>query len=219
MLVSEAITKAYQEAKGKPTAPASGTNKHSSLLILADTLTKIWAAEPDVEWNSLYATTTIDTIDASASFAIPSTVDYIVKRETDPIFTTDGTDRVNYGLVQPNELYRYKDEKVVAKAGSNLIFYEAFTATHPEFGFTLKAPCILKTTDITLASQTVQVDDPMWLVFMMAADFIRTDLTRQNQYDRLVTYAMEIMRKMKQNNTGQFEKVSTEWSPMGGEDL
>lgn len=219
MTVTTAIEKAFQEAKGKPTPPAVGTPKYNSLIILADSMQKIWAAEPGVEWNSLYSRASLGAITAASTFALPSTVDYVVKRETDPVYAESGSQRKDYLVVQPNQLYIKRDYPGVAQVGQNLIFHQAFTSTSEEFGWTLKAPCILKVNDLDAGSDTIQVDDPMWLVFMMAADFIRNDLVRQNQYDRLVAYAQETMKKMKEKNQGQNEEVSTEWAPMGGEGL
>lgn len=217
MTVDQVITKAYQEAKGKPVPPAQGTTKYNSLLILCDNLQKIWAAEPDVEWNSLYSVVNIGPITATGSFAIPATVDYLIKRSTDPIYTSNGVSghRKDYKLVQPNQLYLNKYTDGIAQAGSNLIFPQAFTSANTDFGWDLYAPAILKVDDITAGTDTVQVDDPMWLVFMVAADFVRNDLVRQNQYDRLVAYAQEVMRKMKQRNQGSDEEVILEWTPAG----
>lgn len=217
--VSDVIELAYQHAKGKPTPPAVGTTKYNSLLLLCNSLQKQWAAEPDVEWNSLYSVTTIGTISATDTFAIPSTVDYISKRVTDPVFTTNGTSRVDYTLVKPQELYINNADKVVAHEGGNLVFPSAFTSDSQDFGWTLKAPCILRVNDIDDGADAVQVDDPMWLVWMVAADFVRNDLVRTNQYERLVTYAQDVMRKMKQRNQSQNERITTEWRPMGAESL
>lgn len=216
------ITAAYVEAKRKTPAPASGTPQYNALLAILDNMQKVWAAEPDIEWNSLYSIVNNGAITATNSFVLDTTIDYIVKRETDPIYTataSTGVTRVNYPLVQPNQLYVNSDINVVAHAGANLLFPRSFVATDTNFGWNIYVPAILKVSDIDAGADVVQVDDPTWLIFMLAADFIRNDVVRQNQYGQLVAYAQEIMRKMKQKNQGQTEEVSTEWSPNGGENL
>ncbi len=216
------ITAAYAEAKRKTPAPASGTPKYNAMLVLIDTMQKVWAAEPDVEWNSLYSVVNNGAITATNSFTLNSTIDYIVKRETDPIYTataSTGVTRIDYQVVQPNQLYINDDINVVSHAGANLLFPRTFATTDVNYGWNIYVPAIQKVNHIDSGSDVVQVDDPTWLTFMLAADFIRNDVVRQNQYSQLVAYAQEIMRKMKQRNQGSNEEVITEWSPYGGENL
>jgi len=216
MTVTTAITKAYSLAKGKATAPAVGTAKYNQLLLLADSLQKVWAAEPGIQWDSLYSRVSAGTIGAVSSIAVPATTNYIVTNESDPIYALSSTNqRVDYRLVRPDQLYINRYDNAVARAGANLIFQDAFTATSDVYGWTLYVPSITFPTDITAGTDTVQVDDPMWLVFMMAAEFVRNDLVRQNQYSSLVNYAQESMAKMKEMNQGSYESVTSNWQPLG----
>jgi len=215
MLVSEAIQKSYSMAKGKATAPAAGTAKYNQLLSLADSLQKVWAAEPDIQWDALYSVVNIGTVTATNSFELDDTINSVVKRETDPIYLSSGSSRVDYSLVKPNQLYINRDFKAVAQAGRNLVFPTAFTSDSPQFGYSINVPSILYPNEITAASDEIQVPEPMWLVFMMAAEFIATDVVRQNQRGKNLEYAVELMRKMKQDNQGQYEDVATEWNPLG----
>lgn len=215
MTVTEAITKSYSIAKGKATPPAVGSTKYDQLLVLADTLQKVWAAEPDVQWDDLYAITSIGTVTATNTFTLGSTINSIVKRETDPVYLSNGTTRINYSVVRPNQLYINQDYKVVAQAGRSLIFPSAFTSSSQGFGYTIYVPSILYPNEITSGSDEIQVPEPMWLVYMMAAEFIATDVVRQNQRTKNIEFAVQLMDKMKQLNQGQNEEVSTEWSPLG----
>jgi hypothetical protein len=71
MTVDQAITKAFLHAQRKPTAPAVGTTKYNALLAIADSMQKLWATEPDVEWDSLYqpGPTLAVTVTATDTFA------------------------------------------------------------------------------------------------------------------------------------------------------
>jgi hypothetical protein len=53
----------------------------------------------------------------------------------------------------------------------------------------------------------IPVDDPNWLVTIVAAEFTRNDKTRSNQYPNLVAEANVLMRKMKENNGGRVEEA------------
>lgn len=215
MTVETAITKAYSLAKGKATPPASGTNKYNQLLLEADTLTKAWAAEPGIQWGSLYSRVDCGTLGAVSSVALDSSINYVIKSEQDPIYATINGERTDFKVVRPDQLFINRFENSVAIAGRNLIFHEALTSDSPLYGATLTVPSVIYPDDITAGTDTIQVDDPMWLVYMMAAEFVRNDLVRQNQYPNLVNYAQESMKKMKENNQASYEEVIADWQPLG----
>jgi hypothetical protein len=220
MTVDEVLAKAFQQAKGKPVPPETGSTKYNSLVILCDSFQKVWAAEPGVEWDSLYSVVDIGVVTATNTFELDDTIDYIVKRSTDPVYLSDGTNRADYTVVRPNQLYVDRDGMVVAQAGINLLFPSAFASDSQYIGYTINVPAILKPEDLTAGADDVQVDDPMWLVHMVAANFIATDLARRDDYSRHIADAQVIMEKMKQRNSGQNETVNVStWSPLGGENL
>lgn len=218
MTIDQAITRAYVHALRKPVGPNSGSTKYNALLAIADSMTKLWAMEPSVEWSSLYSLVTLTpTVTATDTFAIDATINDISNREGDYVLLTNGTNTQRVILVSPDQLYQYKDQIAAAKIGSNLKFSKAFVATDSVFGYNIKVPALLYPTDITAGSQTVQVDDPMWLVYMMAAEFCRNDVVKQGQYDNLLALAEQSMEKMKQTNGGQMAEVATPWTPAGAE--
>jgi len=55
---------------------------------------------------------------------------------------------------------------------------------------------------LTSAGSTVPVDDPNWLVKITAAEWVRNDSVRQNQYPNLIAEANALMEKMKEANDG-----------------
>jgi hypothetical protein len=218
MTIDQAITKAFLHAQRKATPPASGTPKYNALLGIADSMTRQWASEPGVEWDSLYSLETLAAlVTATDTFALNSTIDNISKRPGDYILVTNGVTTCRYTLVPPNQLYLDRYKNSVARIGSNLKFSKAFVSTDTTIGYSIKVPSILYPTEITSGSQLVQVDDPMYLVYMMAAEFVRNDAVRVGQYSNLLALADEIMQKMKQVQGGQIEYVATPWAPAGAE--
>jgi hypothetical protein len=204
MLVSAAIGRAFLHAQGKATAPASGTPKYNALLAIADSMQKLWASEPDTEWDSLYSRENLTAvITVSDSIALDDTIQYLSKREGESILLND----TPYTLVKPSQLYRKRESNVCAQIGRSLKFPTAFAADSPLIGATVEVPAILYTTDITDGTNTIEVDDPMWLVYMMAAEFARNNIIKAQQYDNLLAYAEQSMTKMKQNNGGQLEEI------------
>jgi hypothetical protein len=216
MTIDQAITKAFLHAQRKPTAPAAGTTKYNALLAIADSMTKLWATEPDIEWDTLYQLVTLGvTVTATDTFALGATIDTISEREGDFVLITNGVNTAPVTLISPNQLYEYRYKLAAARIGANLKFSAAFPADSSYLTYNIKVPAIVFPTDITSGSQTVQVDDPMWLVYMMAAEFCRNDVVKQSQYDNLLALADQHMQKMKRANGGQIDVIGTPWAPAG----
>ena len=202
MTVTEAIQQAFQYAQGKPTAPAAGTPKHNALLLIADSMQQQWSNEPGVEWETLSDNVTLTgTIDANNVIALDATIRGIRKGSDDPILVDDDA----YKLVSVSKLYRLRESKVVAKKGRNLKFSDASEL----FGGTVTVPALLYADRITTGDDEVQVDDPWWLVYMMAAEFARNNIIKSTEYDNLLAYAENAMIRMKEDNGSQLDQVET----------
>lgn len=210
MTADQVIQRAYLHAQRKATAPNEGTPKYNALLAIVDSMQKLWAAEADTDWDSLYELRTL-TVAASATdtIALDADIDYIPKTEENPILIGD---RI-FKLVSPRQLYDLRESDAVAQVGRNL----KFSRTIPTelIGEDIDVPAILLVDDITDGDDVVQVDDPMWLVYASAAEFNRNDLVKISQYDNLLKLADMVMQKMKDRNGGSYEQVDLTWQPMG----
>lgn len=207
--VDWAIKRAFLHANRKTTMPVGA--KYDALLAIADSVQKMWAAEPDIEWDSLYSLENIGTVTATDTFDLPDEINYLSKSEDDPIRI--GTN--SFKLVKPNQLYRYKGTDVCAQVGKTLKFANTFASDSPLLGEDINVPSILAVEDITSGSDEVQVDDPMWLVYMMAAEFDRNDIIKVSQYDNLLALADQSMQRMKQANSGSIDEILMTWQPAG----
>jgi hypothetical protein len=213
------IEKTYVLATGKATAPASGTNKYTKIVALANLCQDMWQNEPDIEWDSLYLTVTLSgTITATDTYALSASVREISNREGDyiEIVKTDGNS-VYVPLIRANELLDYKrnGEQAVARVGSNLRFAIQFTADSPEFGGTIKVPCYTNVSTLSGSTDVIQVDNPLWLAYMTAAEYCRTDITLNYRTDDLVSRANQVMQDMKQSQESMITAPIKNWSPLG----
>lgn len=223
MIVTDAIANTYLLATGKTTTLTAGTTKYTKILALLNMFTQQWAGEVGVDWKSqrLVANVT-GTVTATDTFAIPTTLSKVSKTQGDfvRIVHTDGTES-DYDIVPIERLYQESSKAQggtgnrVAISGSNLIFDVAFTATSPQFGGTIQVPGYKIPATLTAGSDTIEVDDPYWLCFMAAAEYVRNDITRVQQYPNLIAQANNAMEGMKNENNSQVETVSATWSPLG----
>jgi hypothetical protein len=204
------ITRAFLHAQRKATPPASGTTKYNALLAIVDSMQKLWADEPDIHWSSLYSWVQLPAvISATDTYALDTSIQYISKDFNDYIRVTNGTTTQKIKLVKPNNLYsRYTNTCYAAQIGRNLKFSKAFAATDSVIGYNIIVPSYTFPNDLAAGSDVVQVNNPMWLVYMVAAEFIRNDPVRQNQYQNLINLAENVMQKMKQDEAGSIDEVS-----------
>lgn len=214
--VSWAIQKAYLHANRKATPPNAGSTKHDALLAIADSMQKMWPAEHD--WASLYSLAEVGTVTATDTFELDDEIDHLNRDADDPVRITLGTQTKTYKLVSPAQLYKYRNSDVCAQVGRNLVFPQAFDSTSSVFGGTIYAPATLAVEDITSENQDVQVDRPMWLAYMMAAEFARNDTVKQGQYENLLAMAESELTKMIEDNDGTVNEYALNGFQAAGED-
>lgn len=218
MIINTAIEKAYLTATRKKLAyPAIPTRKYDALLGYADDFSKVWEAEAGTDWISRYELVSLGTITATDVFDLDDSIRKLSMQQGDPAYVTVGSQRYYYDIVRPDRLFvtDFDDEMpslvgpndVVARIGRTLKFRRAFTSDDQPFGGTLTVPAYTYVDDVTSGSQDVQVDDPMWLVYMMAAEYVRNDTVKQGQYGNVIDKANDRMAAMKADNTSQIEEV------------
>lgn len=239
MLVDTAIQKVNLLANGKGTSLTVDSTKYTKILQLLNFYKDVWAQEPGVQWRSLRSMASLGaTVSATDTFALPSAVLLGTAKFSDQegdyvrVIHTGGTVESDYNIVPAQSLYR--DGPSVnnpggvgvntwgncARVGSNLVFDVPFISTSPQFGGTIKVPVYTTPADMVTSTSdpadVVEVDDPYWIIFMAAAEFVRNDVTKQNQYANLVAQAVNAMDGMKENNEAQINEVYSGWNgPLG----
>lgn len=224
MTVTNAVATTYLLATGKTTTLTEGSTKYDKILALLNMFSANWASEAGVDWKSLRITPTVSGgVTATDTFAIPTTLAKLSKTQGDfvRIVHADGVTESDYAIVPIERLYNDGSKLQgggafrCAESGSNLIFDTPFTAQSPQFGGTIYVPGYMTTAELQTGTDVIQVDDPYWLCFMSAAEYVRNDITRVQQYGNLVAQANNAMLGMKEDNNSQEEKVTSTWAPLG----
>jgi hypothetical protein len=205
-------------ATGENSNAVSGDDDWTKVLSLANLNIDAWAAEPSIDWVSLYSIVPIGTVTATDTFDLDSSIRKISNQEGDVIRIThtDGN-HTDYSLIPPNRLKDYSTGNYVAKIGATLVFNNAFESTDPQFGGTINVPAYLFPDHLVADSDDVPVDDPNWLVMSVAAEWARTDLTLAQNYPLILAKANELMVNMKQANGGQLNTVPKKTIPNSGQ--
>lgn len=200
------INKAYQLATGKVTGMTTTTK--DKLIGLLELFITEWQNEPDVTWDSLYRHTNIGTVSATDTFELDDTIASISKDEADPIIIRKGTEEWYYTLVPPSQLGRASE--TCARMGRDLVFSEIFTVNSRQLGGSIIVPGYIHAEIPETDDDTTPVDNPLWLVYMIAAEFVRNKEDKKAQYGNLVALAQNAMEGMKFSNGAQDESIIRE---------
>lgn len=118
------------------------------------------------------------------NFFIPSKT-VIVTTTQDICFSADMPQNVGVGMVY----YSGNNPKKVT-------FYDTIASTSQIVGGTLKIPGIYLPDPLVLSTDIVAVDDPEWLVLIVASELARNDAAKSDQFPNLVAMANERYTKM-----------------------
>lgn len=217
MTLSEFILKAYLAATGDVSTLASTADDYKKLLSIANTSIHDWATEPGVDWASLYdPAVTIGTVSATDTYDLDDSIRVISQKEGDSIRIIDATDATryyDYETVEPNRLKIYTSGRYCARVGRTLVFNRVFSETDAEFGGTITVPAYTTPDDLKNPTDTVPVDDPNWLIYITAAEYVRPDIALRDQYPNLVAKANQAMQGMIEANKPQVNTIVKE--PIG----
>lgn len=210
MTVAELLSQAYLLATGK--AKALDATKKAKFLGLANIMQQQWENEPGIDWDSTYEYVTLaDPISEIANaYALPANVRDVSKKEGDRIRIQHSLSGQSsyYDIVRPQDLQaHYYSNNVAAVIKRQVVFPNMFLIDAPQYGGSIVVPAYTKLPALVDGTDEVLVDDPAWLVYMTAAEYVRNDITKANQYGNLVAYAANSMAKMKEDNAGQLTEI------------
>lgn len=222
MTLQEIINAVMLKATGKPTILVASDMKWEKVRGIANYYQQAWANEPGQHWNSLYnRAKLVGTItEGDDEYALPNDVADISTAKGDNIYilTSEG-EKVKYQLVDYDDLKNHTHGRFCAKIGNKLVFNDSFASGDPCLGGEIHAPVYVKVSNMTNAEDETAVDIPEWLVTMAAAEYIRNDIVKQNQYGNLIAEANNLMNSMIRNNrAGQVRHIRGSFRNGGGLD-
>lgn len=219
MTFQELCNAVMLKATGKATVLSPDNAKWKKILGIANFYQSAWQNEPGQRWNSLYSRAyELGTISNTDTYELDELVEEISTAKGDQIYVlTENGEKIKYNLVDYDDLPNYAGGNYCAKIGSNLVFSHVFDENSLEYGGTIVAPVYLGVEELTGKDDDIVVDNPQWLVTICAAEYIRNDIVKQNQYGNLMSEANSLMTGMiRRNRSGQVRKVRGSWRCPGG---
>lgn len=207
MTLSELVTAVLLKATGKVTSLTSSDTKYQKVLGIANFYIQQWSNTKDVDWSSLYdAEYSIGTVSTTKTYELDSEIRKISDSRGDTVQVVKGGQLDEYNVVPADRLRTYDaSAKVCAQMGHNLVFRTAFSSDSQWIGASILVPVYLYAESLEAANSEVPVDIPEWLVLMCAAEYVRNDITKQNQYPNLIGEANEVMQRMIDDNDAQVD--------------
>lgn len=203
-------------SEGKLSSAASGSTKWLRIVAQGNFFLQAFGRERGIDWNHYYnPVLSFGAVTATATFAVPATVQKISQNEDDVlrITHTDGQ-YTDYTFVPHDQLKKYSTGNYVARIGANIKFNEAFTADSPQFGGTITCPVYAYPATFEDDSDVIDHPDSNWLVLAVAADRVKNDVTRKDLRADLSNQANELMQALKEDNEGQISEVTRTWTPV-----
>lgn len=219
MTLQELIDAVILKATGKATALDQNNAKWQKIRGIANYYQNAWLNEPGQTWNSRYERARqIGTISNNDEYPLDDDITEISTSKGDNVYVlTKDNRKVEFQLVSYDDLKNYPVGNFCAKIGQTLVFNGRFVEDDPCFGGKLFVPVYTSIEDLEYPSDDISVDDPWWLVTIVAAEYIRNDIVKQNQYGNLMAEANNLMTGMIQRNrSGQVRKVRGAWRNPGG---
>ena len=187
MTLNEAINYAFMEATGKVRDLTEGDLKYNKLRKIANLMCNQWENELGVEWQSRREIIKIGDVDLNETiYRLPKDALKLARKNSAKIIIENNGEKWFFGVEEP----RF--------TGWQLDFDGLFT--EEMVGGEIKIPVIKRLPELISGDQQVEIDNPNWLIFMMAAEFARNDLMKSGQYGNLIAYAQSLMEAMKMNN-------------------
>ena len=117
--------------------------------------------------------------------------------------TANPTNALYYIIGKPQERSRFTNEVYLSGRNPQLLtFYDTISATSNSqlIGGTLKLPGYYVPVDLTVATDTVLIDDPYWLVYAVASELAFNDITYSDRSPDLNNKANNLYSAMESKN-------------------
>ena len=188
MNLKEMVYYAYLEATGKYVELETTNPKYLKMVQIANLMMNQWENEPAVEWRSRKKTIKIDSVDSEKDiYKLPESV-LKIDRTSGKNITFKKDDKIVGEIEIP-------DIKVM---GNTLDLSEVIT--DQILNADIYVPIIEKLPKVKDPEDPILIDNPYWLVFMTAAEYVRNNQIKNAQYGNIIAYAQNLMESMKAVN-------------------
>ena len=179
---------AYLEATGKYVELETTNPKYLKMVQIANLMMNQWENEPAVEWRSRKKIIKIGTIDSEKD----------IYKLPERVLKIDRTSGRSITFKKDDEIVGEIEIPDIKVMGNTLDLSGVITDRMLDSD--IYVPIIEKLPKVKNPEDPILIDNPYWLVFMTAAEFVRNSQTKNAQYGNILAYAQNLMESMKAVN-------------------
>nr|DAR62631.1 MAG TPA: hypothetical protein [Caudoviricetes sp.] len=188
MNLREMVYYAYLEATGKYVELETTNPKYLKMVQIANLMMNQWENEPAVEWRSRKKIIKIGTIDSEKD----------IYKLPERVLKIDRTSGRSITFKKDDEIVGEIEIPDIKVMGNTLDLSGVITDRMLDSD--IYVPIIEKLPKVKNPEDPILIDNPYWLVFMTAAEFVRNSQTKNAQYGNILAYAQNLMESMKAVN-------------------
>ena len=205
MHLDKIIQKAYKMATGDDESISRSEPSYGKYVSILNDLQRDWYEEslilPNERWASLEREETI-VISSDTQYDLDGELAIHPLNYSPLSITLPSGGIIIPKLVSTTEFIRSNDKNVYTASsfGKTINFKKYFVKS--AIGGRITYPYYVKLEEISNDDDNIIVDNPNWLVYMLAAEIARSDIVQAGQYGNLVALAQNAMTSMKNRQRG-----------------
>lgn len=205
MQIDKIIQKAYKMATGDDESISRSEPSYGKYLSILNDLQRDWYEEslvlPNERWASL---------EREESIVISSDTQYDLDGELalhplnySPLsITLSSGEIIAPKLVSAAEFIRSSDKNIYTASSDGKIINFKKDFVKSAIGGRITYPYYINLEEVSNNNDDIIVDNPNWLVYMLAAEIARSDIVQAGQYGNLIALAQNSMTSMKNRQRG-----------------
>lgn len=205
MQIDKIIQKAYKMATGDDESISRSEPSYGKYLSILNDLQRDWYEEslvlPNERWASL---------EREESIVISSDTQYDLDGEFalhplnySPLsITLPSGEIIVPKLISAAEFIRSNDKNIYTASSDGKIINFKKDFVKSAIGGRITYPYYINLEEVSNNNDDIIVDNPNWLVYMLAAEIARSDIVQAGQYGNLIALAQNSMTSMKNRQRG-----------------
>ena len=205
MHLDKIIQKAYKMATGDDESISRSEPSYSKYVSILNDLQRDWYEEslilPNERWASLEREETI-VISSDTQYDLDGELVLHSLSYSPLSITLPSGGIIIPKLVSTTEFIRSSDKNVYTASSDGKIINFKKEFIDSAIGGRITYPYYANLEEISNDDDNIIVDNPNWLVYMLAAEIARSDIVQAGQYGNLVALAQNAMTSMKNRQRG-----------------
>ena len=205
MQIDKIIQKAYKMATGDDESISRSEPSYSKYVSILNDLQRDWYEEslvlPNERWASLEREETI-IISSDTQYDLDGELVLHPLSYSPLSVTLPSGNTVMPKLVSAAEFIRSNNKNIFTASSDGKIINFKKEFIDSAIGGRITYPYYVNLEEISNDDDNIIVDNPNWLVYMLAAEIARSDIVQAGQYGNLVALAQNSMTSMKNRQRG-----------------